>query len=363
MAKYKKRADGRYATSVTYAGKKFYFNAKTSAELDRKVQEFKIAKRSGIYSSDMPLKDWTASWLASVQCSVEPTTYASYTSYINKHILPRLGDYSLCDLQPANIRDFMVAVSKTLCSNTAGRVYAILKRILQTAVDDDMLAKTPMRGIKAPTKKLKKPRVALTDEQCKHYLQWLQASKHPEDKLMIMLAIISGLRRGEILGLRVQDVDFDRKTITVRQVIKKIDHQLVISPRPKTSTSRRTVSLPETIFPLLKAKIRANRLKAMQDEDWQPNELLFPAAHGLPMSVDAISQAVRRSGHRAGLPDGFSLHSLRHTSATLLLKNGVNVKVVQQRLGHSNASTTLNIYSHVLPGEDEKAAETLANII
>lgn len=363
MAKYKKRKDGRYATSVTYCGQKFYFTGKTSAELDRKVQEFKIAKRSGIYNSNMPLKDWIASWLASVQCSVEPTTYASYASYINKHILPRLGDYSLCDIQPANIRDFMVEISKTLCSNTAGRVYAILKRILQTAVDDDMLAKTPMRGIKAPAKKLKKPRVVLTDEQCEHYLQWVQESKHPETKLMIMLAIVSGLRRGELLGLRAQDIDFDRKTLTVGQVIKNINGQFVISPRPKTSASRRTVSLPETIFPLLKAKIRANRLNAMADKLWQPNDLLFPSTHGKPMRLDDFSRIISTSGKRAGLPAGFTLHSLRHTSATLLLKNGVNLKVVQQRLGHSCASTTLSIYSHVLPGEDEKAAETLANII
>lgn len=363
MAKYKKRSDGRYATSVTYAGKKYYFNAKTSAELDRKVQEFKLAKRSGTYSSNMLLRDWIASWLASVKCSVEPLTYAGYNSYISNHILPYLGDMPLCDIQPANVRDTMVAISDKLCSNTAGRVYSILKRIFQTAVDDDMLAKTPMRGIKAPAHKLKKPRVVLTDEQCHKYLQWLQDSKHPEDKLLVLLAVTSGLRRGEILGLRSQDVDFERKTITVRQVIKKINHQLVISPRPKTSTSRRTVSLPDTIIPLLKVKIRDNRLNAMQDAKWQPNELLFPAAHGLPLSLDAITQAVRRSGARAGLPAGFSLHSLRHTNATLMLEKGVNIKVVQHRLGHSNASTTLNFYSHVLPGDDERAAATLANIV
>lgn len=363
MARYKKRADGRYATTVTYLGKKNYFTAKTSAELDRKVQEFKIAKRSRTYNSNMRFGDWCASWMAAVKVTVEPTTFTSYTSYINTHILPALAQMPLCDIQPGNIRDLMIAVNQKVCSNTAGRIYSILKRIFNTAVDDDMLVKTPMRGIKAPAHKLKRQRVFLTEQQFKQYIDYIDNSKHADDHLLIMIAIISGLRRGEILGLRSEDINFTEHTITVNQVIKKIDRKLVISPRPKTSTSRRTVCLPEAIFPAIKARLRNNRLKAMRDELWQPNNLLFPGAHGTPASLDAITQAIRRTGQRAGLPAGFSLHSLRHTSASLLLKNGVQVKVVQQRLGHSNASTTLNIYSHVMPGEDAKAAETLANII
>lgn len=363
MAKYKKRSDGRYATTVTYLGKKHYFTAKTSAELDRKVQEFKIAKRSGLYNSDMLFEIWVKSWLENVKFTVEPTTYTSYSSYINNHILPYLGHFALCDIQPGNIRDMMTSISQKLCSNTAGRIYSVLKRIFRTAVDDDMLAKSPMRGIKAPAHKLKRPRVFLTEQQCRQYIKYIDNSKHADDHLLIMIAIFSGLRRGEILGLRSQDIDFTDHKITVNQVIKKVGRKLVISPHPKTSTSRRTVSLPETIFPAIKARIKENKLKSMSDPLWQPNDLLFPAAHGTPTSLDAISQTIRRTGQRAGLPAGFSLHSLRHTSASLLLKHGIHFKVVQQRLGHSNASTTLNIYSHVMPGEDEKAAEALANII
>lgn len=358
MAKYKKRADGRYATTVTYFGKKYYFTAKTSAELDRKVQEFKIAKRQGRYNSNIPFKTWVEQWLTATAPNIQPTTLATYQEFLKNHILPYFADMPLCDIQAGNIRDFLA--SRKLASSTTSRLYVLLKSIFKLAVDDDILAKNPMVKVKAPKNQRKKPWCVLTEEQT-HEL--INSIKQPEQQLLVKLAAASGLRRGEILGLRHQDIDTKRNTISVQQTVKAINGQPVISQYLKTNTSRRTLTLPEEMIKLLEKQFLDVKLKMFQDKNWVDNDLLFPAIHGAPRQPNWLSSLVVQLGKDAGMPDGFSLHILRHTNATYLLQHGVNYKVVQQRLGHSSAAITLNVYSHVLAEQDKAAAETLANII
>lgn len=360
MAKYKKRADGRYATTVTYLGKKYYFTAKTSAELDRKVQEFKIAKRSGTYSSGMLLKDWCDHYLVVQHAAIRKNSWATIESHIRVHIKPELGDFPLCNLQPANIRDFIAALSARLASRTVEHIYVTLKALLTQAVIDGVLAKHPMLQIKKPKVTRKREWVALTQTQV---TKLLSVITDPTHQLLIKLAATSGMRRSEILGLRYQDVDLERGTFTVRQTNLRIKGGGEIGASTKTEDSWRTVSLPKAIIPLIKAQIRTVRLQTMSDALWQPYGLLFPGEHGRPLNPDAISKLVKRYGKKADMPKDFCLNSLRHTSASLLLQHGASYKTVQQRLGHSTANLTLNTYSHVMPGDDERAAETLANII
>lgn len=360
MAKYKKRADGRYATTVTYLGKKYYFTAKSSAELDRKVQEFKIAKRSGTYSSGMLLKDWCDHYLIVQHAAIRKNSWATIESHIRVHIKPELGDFPLCNLQPANIRDFIATLSAKLASRTVEHIYVTLKALLTQAVIDGVLAKHPMLQIKKPKVTRKREWVALTQAQV---TKLLSVITDPAHQLLIKLAATSGMRRSEILGIRYQDVDLERCTFTVRQTNLRTKGGGEIGTSTKTEDSWRTVSLPKAILPLIKAQIRTVRLQAMSDALWQPYGLLFPGEHGRPLNPDAISKLVKRYGKNADMPKDFCLNSLRHTSASLLLQHGASYKTVQQRLGHSTANLTLNTYSHVMPGDDERAAETLANII
>lgn len=360
MAKYKKRADGRYATSVTYAGKKYYFNAKSSAELDRKVQNFKLAKETENYSSSMKFKDWSAHYLLVQQAVIMEDTFSTYESYIRIHINPALGDFPLCNLQPANIRDFIAHLSAKLASRTVEHIYVTLKAILTQAVNDGLLARNPMAQIKKPKVTRKREWIALTQEQA---TKLQKAITDPTDLLIIKFALTSGMRRSELLGLRYEDVDIEHHTFTVRQTNKRTKGGGKIHATTKTEESWRTVSLPAALMPLLKAHIKAIRLKAMSDEKWQPCGLLFPGEHGQPLNPDAVSKRVKNYGRKAGLHEDFCLNSLRHTSASLLLQNGASYKTVQHRLGHSTATLTLNTYSHIMPGDDERAAETLADII
>lgn len=251
MAKYKKRADGRYATSVTYLGKKYYFTAKSSAELDRKVQEFKIAKRSGTYSSGMLLKDWCDHYLVVQHAAIRKNSWATIESHIRVHIKPELGDFPLCNLQPANIRDFIAALSARLASRTVEHIYVTLKALLTQAVIDGVLAKHPMLQIKKPKVTRKREWVALTQAQVTKLLSVITDQTH---QLLIKLAATSGMRRSEILGLRYQDVDLERCTFTVRQTNLRTKGGGEIGASTKTEDSWRTVSLPKAILPLIKAQ-------------------------------------------------------------------------------------------------------------
>ncbi len=360
MAKYKKRSDGRYATSIRYCGQRYYFVASSSSELDRKVAAFKQSKTDGIYNSNMMLKDWASQWLITQRQNIQPNTWETYEGHIRLHILPELGRYKLCNLQPAHIRTFITKLADTLSTRSIEHIYVTLKALLQQAVDDDLLAKNPMRNVKKPHVTRTRPWVALTEQQIKKLLETV---KNPMHQLIIKLAAASGLRRSELLGLRIQDIDMHNCTVSVRQTVKKIRSQSVICDTTKTPGSRRTVSLPVAIIPLIRRQITANENNAASDTLWQPNGLLFPGEHGSPLSPDWITHIVSDYGKRAGMPDGFCLNSLRHTSASLLLQHGASYKVVQERLGHSTANLTLNTYSHVMPGQDKAAAELLSAVI
>lgn len=360
MARYKKRADGRYATSVTYLGKRYYFTSKTNAELVKKVEEFKASMRAGTYSSNMLLKDWAHQWLMNLQSTIEPNTFNSYETNVRVHIIPALGNFPLCNLQAPHIRDFLSRLLTTHASRTVEHIYANLRAMLKQAVDDDLLAKSPMRSVKKPKATRTRPWVALTEQQVQ---QLIAAISNPTHQLIVKLAATSGLRRSELLGLRFQDVDLKGRSVSVNQTNKKIGSTPSICEKTKTATSHRTVSIPAALVPLIKEQIKEVKLRSFQDPLWQHNDLLFPGLHGAPLSPDHVTALIRSYGKKAHMPEGFCLNSLRHTSASLLLKHGASYKVVQERLGHSTPLLTLGTYSHVLPGQDAAAAELLSSII
>lgn len=360
MARYKKRADGRYATSVTYLGKRYYFTGKTNAELVKKVEDFKASMRAGTYNSNMLLKDWAYQWLMSLQSSIEPNTFNSYESNVRIHIIPALGNFPLCNLQAPHIREFLSRLLTTHASRTVEHIYANLRAMLRQAVDDDLLAKSPMRSVKKPKVTRTRPWVALTEKQVQDLTG---AITNPTHLLMVKLAATSGLRRSELLGLRFQDVDLACCTVSVRQTDKKIGSTTTICEKTKTCSSRRTVSIPMALIPAIKEQIKTVKLKSFQDREWQHNDLLFPGDHGAPYNPDYVTRLIRDYGRKANMPEGFCLNSLRHTSASLLLKHGASYKVVQERLGHSTPMLTLGTYSHVMPGQDAAAAELLSGII
>jgi integrase len=208
----------------------------------------------------------------------------------------------------------------------------------------------------------------------------LQARKRPEikaweiDQLVRFLEAIAphrmapafyfaahtGMRRGEVLGVRWRDVDLDAGRVSVRQALVSVAYEMSISD-VKTGTSRRTIDIDDDVAQVLRDWRKA-RTEERDGAEPAPDDLVFVKADDTSMHPDVFSQLFDRTVAKIEVPE-ISLHDLRHTHATLLLKAGVNVKVVSERLGHASAAFTMNVYQHVLPGMQAEAADTFAMLI
>ncbi|MCB0976215.1 MAG: site-specific integrase, partial [Acidimicrobiales bacterium] len=170
----------------------------------------------------------------------------------------------------------------------------------------------------------------------------------------------TGMRRGEVLGVRWRDIDLDAGRVSVRQALVSVAYKVSISD-VKTGTSRRTIDIEEDLVQVL-SDWRKVRTEERGGIDPDPDDLVFVKADGTSPHPDVFSQLFDRTVAKLDVPD-ISLHDLRHTHATLLLKAGVNVKVVSERLGHANIAFTMHVYQHVLPGMQAAAADTFSLLL
>ncbi|MBO8137075.1 MAG: site-specific integrase [Desulfotomaculum sp.] len=192
----------------------------------------------------------------------------------------------------------------------------------------------------------------------------LEAAKGTSYYGPVLLAVTTGMRRGEILGLRWQDVDWENKALLIRQTIQYTPEQGIIFKQPKTAGSRRAVKISSTIIEFLKKhKVEQNKIKLLLGPGfYEDNGLVFCQNNGRPMHPDSVSSWFPKFMEKNGLPK-IRFHDLRHTHATLLLKQGIHPKVVSERLGHVGISITMDIYSHLLPGMQEEAANKIDEVV
>ncbi|TDA65526.1 MAG: site-specific integrase [Clostridia bacterium] len=177
--------------------------------------------------------------------------------------------------------------------------------------------------------------------------------------VIVYLAVNTGLRRGELLGLKWEDVDMGVGVAYIRRVLQKVGGHGYVFREPKTPKSRRSVALaPSVVEVLKKHRARQAEEKLLMGEDYNDLGLVLAQPDGSPINPSTLSGQFRRLAAKAGL-HGLRFHDLRHTHATLTLKAGVHPKIVSERLGHSSVGITLDTYSHVLPGLQEEAARKL----
>ena len=198
-----------------------------------------------------------------------------------------------------------------------------------------------------------------TPEELRTFLQFVES-----DPLFAawVLSASTGMRRGEVLGLRWQDIDFARRRLAIRQTIISIDYLVEIS-EPKTARGRRSVALDTGTVAALRAHRAAqNQEKLKLGQAYQDSGLVFCRADGTPVHPDRFTQMFDKHVKDSGIPR-IRLHDLRHTHATLALAAGIHPKVVSERLGHSTVAFTMDVYSHAIPSMEAEAAETIANLV
>ena len=334
---------------------------KTRKEVAKKLAMALSDREGGLIfdAEGLKLREYLSRWLEdSVKDSVRNTTYERYEQIARTHINPMLGDVKLKGLSPAHVRGLYKEKLQTLSPRTVQYIHVTLHKALKQAVNDGLIPRNATEVVKPPQVRREEIR-PLTPEQVK---MLLDVASEAGDRLeaLYALAVHTGLRQGELLGLKWEDVDLESGSLHVKRTLTTARG----GPRlaaPKTKGSRRRVSLTEGAVDALRAHL-ARQLDEIDRAGslWQENGLVFASETGDPLDRrDLTSRRFKPLLERAKLPAKTRFHDLRHTCATLLLTKNVNPKVVSEMLGHSSISITLDTYSHVLPNMQDSAARAL----
>lgn len=318
------------------------YDANVRADLSR--GEY-IDERSGLIAVAELAERWRAD-----QLHIEST--AIHVEHaIRLHIVPILGKFAVGKVRPSNVQAWVKDRSAVLAPTTLRVVYRYLSAIFASAVRDRLIARTPCIDIKLPAIDRDK-RVIPTPEQV-HSLARLMPDRL---SAAVYVAAGCGLRLGEVLGLEVGDIDFDRAELSVRQQLKSHKGRPPYLGRPKTKTSARVVELPEVVADALRRHLEKAPDPVEVDDETNPRKpvrrpavLVFRSADGNPVFASTFSRTWVPVRTRVGLPPRWGFHGLRHYYATLLIHAGASVKTVQLALGHSTPTITLNEYVHEWP--------------
>lgn len=327
-------------------------------ELNRLLAEM----QAGAYvePSKLTVAQYLDRWLADyARTNVSAKTYEGYEEFVRVHLAPALGRHPLAKLRPVDIQSYYAEKLRSgrrdgkggLSPRTVLHHHRVLREALQQAVKWQLLARNPADAVEPPRPEGKEMPVLDAAETA----SLLQAAEGGRLHLPILLAVTTGMRRGEILGLRWQDVDAKAGAAAVRQSLQRTKAGMTFKP-PKTQKSRRLVALPSvTADVLARHRAEQERQKAALGAAYQDHGLVVANADGTPFFPNAFTHAFADLVERWG-GKRVRFHDLRHSHATQLLLHGVHPKVVSERLGHATVGITLDTYSHVLPGMQEEAA-------
>ena len=342
---------------------KWFSGFATKKEAERAMVE-KIAELNRgeyIEPTKMTVKEFLEMWLEDeVKPNRKVSTYDIYHSVITNHLIPGIGNIPLHQLGPIHIHQLMKSLSnKDISSTTAKYSVRTLKVALNWAVKMQLIPKNPAANIRISTRSTGSEMKVWTDEEVNRFLQAAKGSKfYPT----FYLAITTGMRMGELLGLKWTDIDFDRGTISIRRTLQRTSAGLQLIEQTKTAKSRRLISISPSTVEVLK-KHRVEQKKEMIQYNYRDvYDLVFTSRTGKPVEPRNLREYFSLITKKAELPP-IRFHDLRHTHATLLLKQGIHPKIVSERLGHSSISMTLDTYSHVIPSMQKEAAEMFDQII
>jgi integrase len=343
---------------VTRKRKRHTETFRTKKEAEDAVNETiqQAAKQTYITPSKESFGDFMKMWLEEKKNQTRNNTWVSYDSYTRTHVIPALGHLKLLELTPLHLRNFYKALQeRPLSARTIRHIHFMLRAALDTAVKWELIIKNVSDAVDPP--RVKKVEMKVWDAS--QLNQFLKAAKDNRYYTAFFVAATTGMRQSELLGLRWKDVDLTNGTLSITQTL---DKQTGIFQETKTDSSKRSIKVESETISRLKQHKADQAKEKLQAEDWTDHGLVICTSKGTPMSGDNLSARFRHIIKETGLPP-LRFHDLRHTHATLLLKQGLNPKIVQERLGHSSISVTLDTYSHVTPNLQETAASAMSKIL
>jgi integrase len=307
-----------------------------------------IARGEYVEPSRRTLAEYLDTWLKTTRPTLRPSTFAAYEALLTKHVSPRIGHVPLQKVTASDLDALYADLAGVLAPSSVRKVHAILRKALADAVRKGTLQRN-VADAADPPRASKAPRKVWSADQAQRFL-----AEARDDPLYCVyrLALTTGMRRGEIAGLRWEDVDLDASRLSIRQALVVVGAYDVQVSEPKTARSRRNVALDSATVAALRALY----------EQIPTSEYVFARDDGTPFHPDYLSAAFGRHAKRAGMPR-ISFHDLRHTYATMALQAGVHPKVVSERIGHASVAITLDVYSHAVPALEESAAALVASLV
>jgi integrase len=354
---------GAYTVYTAERPKRRYVTGKTRDDVRQKLTKAMADRDGGLIfdAGALTVGEYLERWLKdSVKGTVRQSTYEVYGHMIRPHIVPGLGRVKLKNLTPAHVRSFYRdRLDTELAPATVHKMHVVLHKALDQAVSDGLIPRNAAKGVKVPQTKRKEIR-PLSPEQTRTLLE---AARGDRLEALYVLALNTGLRQGELLALKWEDVELEDAVLRVQRTLIRSGGKVGLGP-PKTNKSRRSVGLTQGAVEALQAHL-SRQLHEMERMGslYSPGGLVFAnETGGLINPSNLRNRSFSRLLKHAGLPH-IRFHDLRHTCATLLLSRNVNPKIVSEMLGHSSVSITLDIYSHVLPTMQSSAVRALEDAL
>ena len=326
---YQRKGDGRWVAKfkVEATGKWKELYARTEKEAYAKLQQALFEQKQGtlVTAPQQSLKAHMEHWLQVKRLELKDGTYTYYRVYTEAYILPALGHIRLQKLTDAQIQSFYADILEDVSANTVRLIHGILRGALDAAVRSKKIASNPCRLV-TPPRAVKKELAYLTLEQAQ---QLLETARNHRLECLLTLAIVTGMRQGELLALRWTDIDVTKATVRVIRSLSYrnpdgtgYEHK---EEEPKTKSSKRTIPLPDFALEALQ-KHRVQQLEMrLKAPEWEDKGLVFPNDKGGYLWVDPLRRQLKKLLREAGLP-AIRFHDLRHSAATILLAMGVNAK-------------------------------------
>jgi integrase len=354
----------RYTVQTSTGPKRKTLYGKTRREVDEKLTKAKVDRNQGLLfdEANMTVTEYLDKWLkSSVRGSVRKSTFDCYEVICRRHITPALGGMKLSKLTPVHVQEFYRdKLDDGLAAASVHKCHTVLHKALDQAVKWHLIPRNVCDAVKAPRAVPKEEMRTLSPEETRHLLETAGGDRLAA---LYVLAVTTGMRQGELLGLKWQDVDLEARTLQVKRTLTRHGGMMALG-EPKTKKSRRSIRLSSHAVEALRSHLD-RQLRGMEvlGDRYQDQGLVFTTDSGGLINPSNLRQRSFASLlKRAGLPH-MRFHDLRHTCATLLLSREVHPKFVQELLGHATIAITLDTYSHVMPSMGDATARAMEDAL
>ena len=360
----RKRADGNLEKRFTVDGRRYSIYGKNAKELSQKEQEVRKQIEAGTYTDNrnLTLDKYFEEWLVGKRNGVKGSSLKLYKSHYEKHISPRLGKRKIQQIERREILSLQREVSESASASTCNSILRALKIILNDAVHDEIISKSPADGVKALKETEKATETyhrALTEQEQKDFMQEMEKDYYYE---FVALLLCTGMRSGEAAALTWSDIDYKQNVIHISKTVTFNEDGTIGIGDPKSKAGKRDIPLNDTIRSVLSSqRKKLGNIVPMNDNR------VFVSVYGdivrnLPVNK-AISNALSRLRDQGKPIEHFTAHALRDTFATRFIEQGGNPQTLKVILGHSSLAMTMDLYSHVLPNTKQQEMDNLRIVL